>query len=275
MLILFSYTLSACQNHVITTNSTKATNPPKENTFTPKTDIKSPQLTINVEEDTIKEVLIPAITKDKFTEGVWIKKYPGNYNCFEFLKKNGYQIICDPYNIDDDCNPDLVMESHQHGDHTDTTIFKKPYELIKEPGNYSYDHISIRGFSGKHNSGDEEGTNNIYVFNIDGITMAEFGSQGEVPKNEMLKQIGPVDVLFIQIFSNTGYGKLEVKDIDSIVKYLKPKIIIPEHGREGIEQQLAIHMKLDEVYKTSGTLNVTRTMLDSIKEVRIISLDND
>ncbi len=257
LLIIFSVTISACQNNHKTSEATKAS---------------TAEI---VEEDSIKQVIEADANKDEFIEGVWIKNYPGNSACFELANKDGYQIVCDPYLINDDIQPDLVTESHQHGDHNDTSTFKEPYELITEPGDYVYNGITIRGFSGKHNIGDKEVTNIIYVFDIDGIKIAHFASQGEVPTTETLKQIGPVDVLLVQIFSGPGYGKLEVKDIDSIVSTLKPKIIIPEHGGYAIEKKLAVHMKLDEVYKTSGTLIVTRKMLDEIKEVKLISLDSN
>ncbi len=256
LLIFISVIISACKYNLETSEATK------KSTAIPKT-------------DSITQVIEADATKDEFTEGVWIKKYPGNFACFELEKKDGYQIVCDPYLINDDIQPDLVTESHQHGDHNETSTFNEPYELISEPGDYSYDDISIRGFSGKHNIGDKEGTNIIYVFEIDGIKIAHFASQGEVPTTETLKQIGPVDVLMVQIFSGSGYGKLEVKDMDPILSVLKPKIIIPEHGGYAIEKKLAVHMQLDEVYKTSGTLIVTRQMLDSIKDVKLINLDSN
>lgn len=245
LLVLLSVTISACQR------DSKTDNAP------------------------IKEIIQEEITKEDFTQGIWIKKYPDNYACFAIEKTNGYQIVCDPYNINDDIQPDLVIESHQHGDHTDTSTFTEPYDLIKEPGEYSYDNIQIRGFSGKHNIGDKEGTNTIYVLQIDDITIANFASQGELPSEELLQEIGPVDVLMIQMFMDTYYGKLEVKNIDPIVNALKPKIIIPIHGGYAMDEKLALQLNIDEVYKTSGNLIVTRDMLDSIEKIRLINLDND
>lgn len=215
------------------------------------------------------------VMEGDFTEGVWIKKYPDNLACFKFETPEGYQIVCDPCNVNETLNPDIVTESHQDLDHRDTTNLDEPYELITEPGEYNIDDVVIRGFAGKHNSGPYPGTNNIYVFTINDITIAHFASQGELPSDEVLEQIGDVDVLLIQLFVVPDYNKMLMKDADVIIEKLNPKIIIPEHGDAYIGGQLAKRLTIEEVDEPSGEIIITRDMLDNMSDMQVLNLDTE
>ncbi len=209
-----------------------------------------------------------------FTEGVWIRKYIDNYACFKFESPKGFQIVCDPFSINEILRPDVVIESHQHADHTDTTMLEPGYDLIAKPGEYQYEEVEIKGYAGKHNKGDEEDTNHIFVLKMNDITIAHFASQGELPSDEVLDQIGSVDVLLIQIFMNPDYNKLSMEDADAIIQKLKPKIVIPEHGDENMGSLLAEHLKVTQELKPTGDIIVTREMLDLSDEIRVVNQDN-
>jgi hypothetical protein len=210
----------------------------------------------------------------EFTEGVWIKKYPGNNACFKLETREGFKIVCDPYLITELLKPDIVLESHQHMDHMDPTNLEQPFYLIKEPEEYKTDDAMITGFPGKHNKGDKEDTNYIYVVKMEDITIAHFASQGEVPSDEILKQIGPVDILLIQVFNDPSYDKLIIEEAGTIISKLKPKIIIPEHGDATMGSQLAKYYNIAEEIEASGSIIITRAMLEETKNIRIINLDN-
>lgn len=210
-----------------------------------------------------------------FTEGIWIKKYPDNYDCFKFESPEGYQIVNDPYKINELLQPDIVIESHKDMDHADISKLEPPYRLITVPDEYYIDDVVIHGYAGKHNVGAYLDTNNIFVFSMNDITIALFGSQGELPSNEALEQIGTVDILLIQLFDNPDYKKLLMNDADIIIGKLSPKIIIPEHGDSTAGSQLAKHLNVTEEVEDTGNLIVTRDMLDEIEEIRVINLDNN
>jgi len=230
-------------------------------------------------EDVEEDIVItnkPTATDTDFTEGVWIKKYPDNYACFKFESPEGFQIVCDPFDVDETLQPDIVTESHQHSDHTDTSNLEHPYQLITEAGDYSKEDVVIQGYAGKHNKGDIEGTNNIFIIKMKDITIAHFASQGEIPSDEVLEQIGSVDILLIQVFENPLYNKLLINDTDAIINKLKPKIIIPEHGDINAGDILAKHLKnATEDVESSGNIIVTRDMLDKIEGILVINLDNN
>ncbi len=210
-----------------------------------------------------------------FTDGVWIKKYPENFACFKFETPEGVKIIADPYMINEIVKPDIVTESHQHDDHTDVSRLQGTYKLIKETGSYNEKDISIIGYSGKHNKGDVTETNIIYVYEINGIRIANFASQGELPRDEVLEKIENVDVLLIQTSIKPGYAdsKLNLEETRAVIKRLNPKIVIPEHGSENSGKALATYLGLNVEFIKSGEIVVTRRELNALKRLRILDLD--
>jgi L-ascorbate metabolism protein UlaG (beta-lactamase superfamily) len=218
--------------------------------------------------------VITEIKDAEFTEGIKITKYPEDYACFKFETPDGFMIISDPYSMNETVQPDVVTESHQDSDHADTSSLESPYELITEPGEYNIGDVLIRGFAGKHNKGSMY-KNNIYVFTMNDITFAHFASQGEVPSEEVLEQIGPVDILLIQAFDNPNYNKLVLHDLDIIIEKLTPKVVIPEHCGLSAGSKFAKHLKVTEVQKESGSIILTRSVLDDIEGLCVVNLENN
>jgi hypothetical protein len=213
----------------------------------------------------------------KFTEGVWIKKYPDNFACFKFETPDGFIIIADPYNMNETVHPDVVTESHQHGDHTDVSKLTKPYKLMNSVENYTRKGVTITGFPGRHNKGDQSETNDMILFEINGVKIAHFASQGELPSDAVLKKMKNVDILLIQASIRPSYAdsKLTLKECDHIIKILNPKIVIPEHGTPTISVAFAKFYNIPDEYASNGEIVVTRSKLDSIKSLKIIDLDTD
>jgi L-ascorbate metabolism protein UlaG (beta-lactamase superfamily) len=108
---------------------------------------------------------------------------------------------------------------------------------------------------------------------MEDITIAHFASQGAVPSEEVLEQIGQVDILLIQVFVNPNYNKLLPTDLPAIVDKLQPKIIIPEHGQSDSDVIIANKLKITSEEEPSGELIITRSMLDEMKETKVINLD--
>lgn len=222
----------------------------------------------------ITEVVEAPTTDMEFTEGVLIKKYPGNNACFSFETTDGFQILSDPYMLPETLTPDIVTESHQHGDHNDTCMVEGDYALLTEPGEYSFDRTTIRGYPGLHNKADiPGGPNTIFVIELEGITIAHFASQGELPSTEVLDQIGTVDVLLIQVLEKGTYGKLVHDNLPAIINKLQPKIIIPEHGQHDADAAIAEKLNITSEKEPSGTLILTKETLDAMTEMKVINLD--
>ncbi len=161
-------------------------------------------------------------------------------NCFKIVTSDGVTIITDPYGMTENIAPDIVTVSHDHSDHSDLSHLRgTDYTLLAKPGEYEVGGISIVGVAGQHNQGDWRVTNTIFVFDFGGMRVAEFASQGQIPSDEMLDQIGDVDVLFIQVFGDDVPDKLSLDEAIEVINQLQPTIIIPEHGNSSVNLDLA------------------------------------
>ena len=131
-------------------------------------------------------------------EGLKIVKYPGNFAAFKFMTKNGAIIVADPYGMTEYVRADVVTISHHHGDHCDMSHIQGSPIVLDKADAIEHKGILIRGVAGVHNKGDIHTTNVIFMYNLCGIRLAHFASQGDVPTEAMYDLIGTVDVLLIQ-----------------------------------------------------------------------------
>ena len=230
----------------------------------------------------VKKIQHVSKRPENFTNGVWIKKYPGGYACFKFETPDGIKIVCDPYNMDETVSADIVTESHQDVDHKDTSMLTGQFTLLKEPGEYVVKGIHITGIPGKHNKPDTGMTNTVFVFEINGIKIAHFASQGKVPSEEMwvlLKAFNGIDILLIQTFKSPHWEwddiKMTPKECYTVIDRLNPKIVIPEHGTKEISKDFANHYHTQVEYINYDGFVVTKDILKNIRRHKILEMDNN
>lgn len=212
---------------------------------------------------------------DNNREAIKLKKYPGGFTSFLLETPSGVKIITDPYNIDENTHADIVTESHSHGDHTDVSNIIKPYKLINTCGEFNVSGVRIMGIAGHHDKGDYGLTNIIYVFNIDGIIIAQFASQGQVPTPDDLRKIGKVDLLIIQMYAS--YNKLTVEECVTIARNLEAKIVIPAHGLDSpsvLNKFSQLLSNRDFISVKSGQMTIRKSDLDKMKIPQVMVLDN-
>ena len=98
-------------------------------------------------------------------------------------------IVTDPYLTKTDC--DIVTISHDHFDHNvlgKVAGFKK---VISGPGEYEILGVSIIGIGFNENT--------IYVYEADGLRLAHLGNLSNLLTDEIVGQIGTIDVLMISV----------------------------------------------------------------------------
>ncbi len=216
------------------------------------------------------------IQTNSFTEGIWIHKYPKNYTCFRFQTPSGVIIITDPYNINTAVSPDIVTISHHHGDHKSFTNIINTNMVLDVVGEYTYKGIKITGLEGRHyriSSGiDTDTMNNIYVFDVEGIRIAQFASQGEKPTKAMFDKIGRIDILIIQISSDVT--KMTLDECEEVVTAIGTKIIIPAHGDPPLSVPFSKQIGGSLVKIPLGDIIITRKYIDSLKKPEVLVLDN-
>lgn len=159
------------------------------------------------------------------------------------LKGKTASVVTDPFDAKmvglkyPSTEADIVTVSHQHEDHNQITNVKSVQRVIEGPGEYEVAGISIIGFQSFHDdkNGELRGKNTIYVIELDGIRIAHLGDLGHKISEDMLEEIGTIDILMIPVGGEYTIGPSLAAEI---VRDIEPKIAIPMHYLvEGMDQQ--------------------------------------
>jgi len=157
------------------------------------------------------------------------------HSCFLVTSKKGIRIITDPYAVGGGINyspiretADIVVISHDHGDHSNVAAIRGEPEVIKDIGMKTAKGIQFRGIATYHDAsqGKQRGPNTVFHFNIDGINLCHLGDLGHVLNPEQVDEIGAVDMLFVPV---GGFYTIDAAEASQICEQLMPRIIIPMH----------------------------------------------
>ena len=157
---------------------------------------------------------------------------------FLITTDEGTKIIIDPYEpgafggqlsygkIKDQA--DIVLISHDHADHNDTTDLPGTPQLVKGSGLKTLKGISLKGVSTYHDpsKGSERGANTIFTLEVNQIQLCHLGDLGHLLSDKELTEIGAVDILLIPV---GGFFTIDPKEATRVAEQIKPKILIPMH----------------------------------------------
>lgn len=132
---------------------------------------------------------------------------------------------------------DIVTVSHNHADHNQIQLVKNVKKIVDGPGEYEIQGISILGFNSYHDTkkGEARGRNTIYVFEVDGFRIAHLGDLGHHLSEELVENIGDIDILMIPVGGVYTIGSSEAAEI---IRDIEPAIVIPMHYKvEGINPE--------------------------------------
>jgi L-ascorbate metabolism protein UlaG (beta-lactamase superfamily) len=172
---------------------------------------------------------------------------------FVITTSAGTRIAFDPHAIDQYGRPmveaDLVLVTHPHPDHmrleSITNRAKaKIVEGIKtmppvaeggpprtnwNPVEETFKDVKVRSVGTYHDmmQGLQRGKNSVFILEVDGLKIVFLGDLGHILSEDQVKQIGPMDVLFIPI---GGVYTLNGSQAKEVVAQLQPKrYVIPMH----------------------------------------------
>ena len=158
------------------------------------------------------------------------------HSMFEIKSASGVKLITDPYNEKikntlPDVSGDIILVSHDHFDHANTSIVRGNPRIINKPLEEKVDGIWIKGIKTYHDTkeGQLRGQNIIFKFTVDGIIfvhMGDFGDDMDIKIEESLKD---VDVLMIPV---GGTYTINAYSAFDIVKKLVPPFVISMHYKE-------------------------------------------
>lgn len=154
--------------------------------------------------------------------------------CFK-LKGKSASVVIDPYDPNfiglklPGLEADIVLKSHDHGDHNNVSAVAGNPKVFEGPGEYESKGVVITAVRSFHDNsgGSERGLNTIFNVSIDGISVVHLGDLGQNSLTEaQVSEIDKTDILLIPVGS---VYTIDAKVAASIVSQLEPKIIIPMH----------------------------------------------
>jgi L-ascorbate metabolism protein UlaG (beta-lactamase superfamily) len=156
------------------------------------------------------------------------------HSAFLITADDGTSIITDPYGKYDGLNyepinepADIVLISHQHGDHCGGKVNGNPQQVDK-PGKTTAKGIDFKGIASFHDQagGTQRGDNIIFCFTVDGINICHLGDLGHLLSDQQVAEIGEVDILMIPV---GGFFTIDAGEATQVYDQIKPSIIIPMH----------------------------------------------
>ncbi len=157
------------------------------------------------------------------------------HSCFLITSKDGIRIITDPYTVGGGINyspiketADIVVVSHEHGDHNNVSAVQGKPEVVKGSGVKIARGIQFRGIATYHDKsqGKQRGHNTVFCFTVDDIKLCHLGDLGHLLTREQVEEIGAVDMLLIPV---GGFFTIDAADASQVCDQLAPKVIIPMH----------------------------------------------
>lgn len=129
---------------------------------------------------------------------------------------------------------EIVTVSHKHPDHNAVDKVSGIKKVLEGPGEYEIGGVSIIGYPSFHDNkkGEERGKNTIYVIEADGLRIAHLGDLGHTLDDDLVNEMGSIDVLMIPV---GGVYTIGPKEAAEVAGKIDPYFVIPMHYRdEGI-----------------------------------------
>jgi L-ascorbate metabolism protein UlaG (beta-lactamase superfamily) len=123
---------------------------------------------------------------------------------------------------------EIVTVSHNHQDHNATDRVSGVKKIVDGPGEYEISGVTIMGYKTFHDGkqGAEKGENTVYVIEADGLRVVHLGDLGHLLSDDLVDEIGDVDVLMIPV---GGFFTIGPKEATEIISKIEPFFVIPMH----------------------------------------------
>jgi L-ascorbate metabolism protein UlaG (beta-lactamase superfamily) len=203
-------------------------------------------------------------------------------SCFRLSERGMASVVTDPYDATTvGLDPlrikgDIVTISHSAPGHDFTSAIKGREHIIRGPGEYEIGGVFITGIqtNGKDKRSSDEQKNILYVFDLDGVTVAHLGDLRRVPSQTEIEDLGEVNVVLVPVGSSGGLNAAKAAEMVSL---LEPGVVIPMHYQiPGLTLKLA---SLSKFLKEMGvgeiapepSLKLTRNTVPT--ETRVVVLE--
>lgn len=157
-------------------------------------------------------------------------------SCFSIKSKDKI-IVIDPFDKkiglkQPRLKADILLVSHGHSDHAETSIVKKAHDdlkIINEPGEYEFGGIYIQAILAYHDAkqGKELGETLMFTVRAEDMVVAHLGDLGQLELSEdQLEELNGVDILLVPV---GGVYTIDGHQAAKIISQVDPRIVIPMH----------------------------------------------
>jgi L-ascorbate metabolism protein UlaG (beta-lactamase superfamily) len=242
-------------------------------------------------EEKMRKLILLLIVGTLFSGGIAMAKTRVTWYGQAFMEvdaSDGKRVVIDPYDqsfvkypLPKGLTADLLLVTHEHGDHNNVGLIGgNPYLIRSEKGvgTFTHDGITVVGTATFHDDkqGKQRGKNTVYSFAVDGIKFCHLGDLGHTLSPEQAKSIGAVDVLFVPV---GGFFTLDPSKVDQVINALSPKVVVPMHYKTGYTPDLPIQgpeafLKNEKNVKKLGraSFEITKDSLPKEREVWVLEI---
>lgn len=124
---------------------------------------------------------------------------------------------------------DLVLVTHDHLDHNGIEAVGGDPPVLRRAGTHESPVGEVVGIASEHDAvaGTQRGSNTIFRFALDGMTLAHFGDFGQPAlRPEQRDALGDVDVLFLPV---GGGPTIAAGDAATLVREVEPALVVAMH----------------------------------------------
>lgn len=188
------------------------------------------------------------------------------------LRGRAVSLVTDPYDPKTvgfkfpSVEADIVTVSHDHKDHNQSGLVKGARKVVSGAGEYEIAGVSIIGISQYHDNekGEKRGKNIIYIYEMDGLRVCHLGDLGHVLSDEIIGQMGGIDILMVP---TGGVYTIGPKEAVEVVSQIDPYFVIPMHYQvKGLSQEGFSKLSPVEDFLSNSGLTVERTQKFIIKK---------
>lgn len=165
-----------------------------------------------------------------------IKSY--GHSAFKLTTGSGVNIIIDPYEsggfggalsygpITDEA--DLVLITHDHGDHNHTAGIKGSFTEVRAEGVHDLKGVRISALQVYHDGsrGKERGKNLVFVIEAEGLKLVHVGDLGHLLDGDVLSRVAGADLLMLPV---GGTYTITAAEATEVMNAVKPRITVPMH----------------------------------------------
>jgi L-ascorbate metabolism protein UlaG (beta-lactamase superfamily) len=178
--------------------------------------------------------------------------------CFRITERGTATIVTDPFDESiglkvPRLKSDILTSSHSAPGHANLSVAKGA-RVLTGPGEYEIGGVFITGVA----TPSKTRNNTIFVFEVEGLTVAHLGDLDHVPSQSRIEALGTVDILLVPV---GGGSALHASNAAEVINLIEPSIVIPMHYKTD-----ELNLKLEPLSKFLKEMGIANpTVVDSFK----------